>query len=58
MIMIDETKRTKWKTRTDTEYYKVHIDVRKQSNDVQQSKQCSDCVITGYKIRRIKNELP
>lgn len=56
--MIDETKRTKWKTRTDTEYYKVHIDVRKQSNDVQQSKQCSDCVITGYKIRRIKNELP
>ena len=41
---------------TNTEYYKVQSDVRKQSNYMQRFKQCSDCVITGYKSRCIKNE--
>ena len=43
---------------TDTEYYKVQSDAWKQSNYVQQSKLCRDCVISGCKERSIKMICP
>ena len=47
MTIQDDTKSS------NTEYYKVLSNVRKQSNYVEQSKQCSNCEITGYKSRHV-----